>query len=289
MSGLPPQIFSLRPFLDAYDAIICDVWGVLHNGIIATEGAAEGLIAARNAGKIVILLTNAPRPPDSVAEQLAGFGIGRETYDAILSSGGVARDLLAKDGAGIFYHLGPERDAPIFAGLSARPGAFEDATQILCTGLFEDTVEQAEDYLDFLTRALKRGLPMICANPDLVVERGTTLLPCAGALAQLYESLGGAVIWVGKPHPLVYAKALETLRSLAKHEIAETRVLCIGDAFRTDIAGAAAAKLDSLMVLSGIHGAEIALEGDKFDPALFTTLAAHYALTPTAIAASLRW
>jgi HAD superfamily hydrolase (TIGR01459 family) len=289
MNALPPQVSALRRFLDAYDAIICDVWGVLHNGIVATERAAQCLNAARQAGKAVVLLTNAPRPPDSVAEQLAGFGIGRETYDAIVSSGGVTRDLLAQDGQGIFYHLGPERDAPIFARLSAKPGAFEDASRILCTGLFDDMVEQAEDYRDFLEKALQRGLPMICANPDLVVERGTTLLPCAGALAQLYETMGGAVTWVGKPHPLVYTKALETLRSLTNRPVDGARVLCIGDAFRTDIAGAVAAKLDSLMVLSGIHGAEIALDGDQFDPALFMALAEHHGVLPTAIAPSLSW
>jgi HAD superfamily hydrolase (TIGR01459 family) len=285
-----PPVAGLRDLVDRYDAIISDVWGVLHNGVAATPGAAPALTAARAAGLPVVLLTNAPRPPDSIRAQLREFGITDAAYDAIVSSGGVARELIAAEGDAPFFHLGPARDRPVYAGLTARPAPLEAARFILCTGLFDDEREQAESYRPLLEAAQQRGLRLLCANPDLLVERGTRLIPCAGAVAALYESLGGETIWIGKPKPLVYAAARQALAGIAGREIPPHRILCIGDAFRTDIAGAGGAGHDSLMILAGIHGHEIGLAQDgSYDPAAFARLSAENAARPTMSMVSLVW
>jgi HAD superfamily hydrolase (TIGR01459 family) len=288
MPGLP-SLDGLAAVRERYDAIICDVWGVLHNGLRATPGAAEALIAARNAGVPVVLLTNAPRPPAPIEKQLAGFGISSSAYDSIISSGGVTRALLGAEGDKPFYHLGPARDAPIFEGLAARPAPLAEADYILCTGLFDDETETAEDYRPMLAEARARKLRLFCANPDLVVERGKTILPCAGAIALLYEEMGGEAIYVGKPHPLVYAHARAEIARLAGHEIPASRILCIGDALRTDVAGAIRAGHDALMILAGIHAHEIALTAEGYDGAALARLCAQNETRPTMSMASLVW
>jgi HAD superfamily hydrolase (TIGR01459 family) len=284
-----PFLDGLRALSGRYDAIICDVWGVLHNGIKATAGAPEALEAARRAGMSVVLLTNAPRPPAPIEKQLAGFGITAAAYDAIISSGGVTRALIAAEGNKPFHHLGPARDAPIYAGLAARPAPLDQADYILCTGLFDDETETAEDYRATLESALGRNLKLYCANPDLVVERGTTLLPCAGAIALLYEEMGGETIYVGKPHPLVYEHAEAELTRLAGRTLPKARILCVGDALRTDVAGGIRAGYDVLMVLGGIHGHEIALNQQDYDAAALDRLCARNGTRPTMGMVSLAW
>ncbi|MFY8113628.1 MAG: TIGR01459 family HAD-type hydrolase [Rhabdaerophilum sp.] len=289
MTSLTPLVSGLSGMMDRYDAIISDVWGVLHNGVSATPGAGEALRTAREAGKVVVLLTNAPRPPDSIRRQLTGLGVIDGISDAIVSSGGVTRDLLAREGDAPFYHLGPARDRAIFEGLAVRPVPLEEARLILCSGLFDDENEQAEDYRPMLEDAQRRGLPLICANPDLVVERGKDLLPCAGALADLYEKLGGETIWVGKPHPLVYRHAREAIEKALGRAVDPARILCIGDALRTDVAGAVAAGHDCLMTLAGIHGHEINLDQGRFNRDLLEALIATHEKRPIAVAISLVW
>lgn len=288
MPGIP-QIDGLSAIVSRYDGIICDVWGVLHNGVRATPGAAEALEKARNAGLAVVLLTNAPRPPDRIEKQLAGFGISSSAYDAIISSGGVSRALVAAEGDKPFYHLGPTRDSGVYDGLGARPVALEDADYILCTGLFDDETEQAEDYRPMLEVALKRKLKLYCANPDLVVERGADMLPCAGAIALLYEQMGGEAVYVGKPHPLVYKYARKELERIAGKPMATARVLCIGDALRTDVSGGLRAGHDVLMTLAGIHAHEISLSDGHFNAAALEALCRQNAARPTACAVSLGW
>ena len=287
----PPHCLRLRDVIDRYDAIISDVWGVLHNGIVATPQAPEALASARSAGKAVVLLTNAPRPTDSVAEQLSSMGITQQSYDAIISSGGVTRALLQAEGDKPFFHLGPARDLPIFDGLPGRSVAFDEAAYIVCTGLLNDETETAQLYRPLLEDAMRRALPLICANPDLVVERGSTLIPCAGALAELYETLGGKVVWVGKPHPLVYQHAVEAVHAQLGKGVPIERILCIGDAFRTDISGARSNGFDCLMTLAGIHGHEIDLnqQNGQFDPEKLDQLCAQYKTRPTATTVSLSW
>lgn len=284
-----PLLDGLGAIIAQYDGIICDVWGVLHNGVRANPGAAEALEAARNAGVAVMLLTNAPRPPDKIEKQLASFGISSSAYDGIISSGGVTRALIAAEGDKAFYHLGPARDASVYEGLAARPVALEYADFILCTGLFDDETEQAEDYRPTLEAALKRKLKLYCANPDLVVERGADMLPCAGAIALLYEQMGGEAIYVGKPHPLVYGEACKALEQVAGRAMARERVLCIGDALRTDVAGGIRAGHDVLMVLAGIHAHEIALTSDSYDRAAMSRLCAQNGTRPTTAMVSLSW
>jgi HAD superfamily hydrolase (TIGR01459 family) len=280
-------IARLSDVLDRYDAIISDVWGVLHNGVVATPGAQDALAAARLAGKPVSLLTNSPRLPHLVAEQLRDLGVIQPCYDAIISSGGVTRSLLEKEGACPLFHLGPARDSGVFDGLAARPVALDDAEVIVCTGLFDDENEQAGDYLPMLEQALTRRMRLYCANPDLIVERGDRLIPCAGAIADLYERMGGPVIWVGKPKPMVYAEARKPLeRALGA---SPRRILCIGDAFRTDIAGANAEGHDVIMTLAGIHGHQIGLEGQNYDLAALEKLSAETQTRPTMCMVSLVW
>lgn len=288
MPGIP-FIDSLSTIASWYDGIICDVWGVLHNGVRATSGAPEALEAARRAGLAVVLLTNAPRPPDKIEKQLAGFGISAASYDAIISSGGVSRALVEAEGAKSFYHLGPSRDSGVYDGLSARPSTLEAAEYILCTGLFDDETETAEDYRPTLEKALERKLKLYCANPDLVVERGPDMLPCAGAIALLYEQMGGEAVYVGKPHPLVYGHARKALGEIAGRDLDSRRILCIGDALRTDVAGGLRAGHDVLMTLAGIHGHEISLTKEGFDAAALDRLCAQNAARPTACAISLSW
>lgn len=289
MDQAPRHLTSLAAIAGNYDAIISDVWGVLHNGIAANPGAPEALKAAREAGLAVCLLTNAPRPPASIRHQLRGFGVPDESYDAIVSSGGVTRALVEAEGARPFYHLGPERDAPLYEGLAARPVGFEDAAYILCTGLFDDETETAEDYRPLLEQALRRKLRLYCANPDLVVERGKDLIPCAGAIADLYAHLGGEAVFVGKPHPLVYEYARKEIAATLGRDVPRKRILCIGDAFRTDVAGGIANGHDVLMTLAGIHAHQIGLRGEAFDRAALEALIVESGARPTMSMVSLRW
>lgn len=289
MTDLTPLLTGLSSIIDRYDAIISDVWGVLHNGVQATPGAGEALKTARAHGKAVVLLTNAPRPPAPIRRQLTGFGVIEDISDAIVSSGGVTRDLLTRRGDAPFFHLGPARDKAIYEGLPARPVAFEDAEYILCSGLFDDETEQAEDYRPMLEQALARKLPLICANPDLVVERGHDLLPCAGAIADLYEKMGGETVWVGKPHPLVYRYAREAIEQTLGRKVEPARILCIGDALRTDVAGAIGAGHDCLMTLAGIHSQDIHLRDGRFNRELLEALLATQQKRPIAAAISLVW
>ncbi len=289
MSEPIPHLHRLRDIVSRYDAIISDVWGVVHNGLTATKGAPEALAEARRSGLAVVLLTNAPRPPDSNREQLRGLGVPDAAYDAIVSSGGVTRALIEGEGDAPFFHLGPARDVPIFEGLAARPAAFEAAHYILCTGLFDDETETAEAYRPLLEQALARDLKLYCANPDLIVERGAELIPCAGTIADLYEQMGGRTIWVGKPHPLVYVRARALIDAQLGRSVDPARILCIGDALRTDIAGAVAAGHACIMTLAGIHAHQIGLSGTSFDAQALEALAAHSKTRPTMSMVSLVW
>lgn len=284
-----PHLRGLADVLSRYDGVICDVWGVLHNGAAAFKDAVVALVRARTAGIPVVLLTNAPRPALDIEAQLARLGIGRDAYDAIVTSGGVTRDLLVASGVSRFFHLGPERDAPLYAGLEARPAAFEDSPLVLCTGLHDDERETAETYRPLLERAGAASMPLLCANPDLVVERAGRLIPCAGAIADLYERIGGTVTWVGKPKPLVYDHAVAALSS-ARGKIPEgARILCIGDALRTDIAGARGAGFDALLVLAGIHAEDVGLLDGQHEAAKLDRLLNRAVARPTMTITGLRW
>src|SRR5271156_2856969 len=198
----------LRDLVGGVDVLLSDIWGVVHNGLVAFPEACEALRNFRGQGGTVILITNAPRPADSVQRQLRKLHVADETYDAIVSSGDLTRNFVAGRPGQKMFWIGPERDSSIYRGLDTGLVGLEQADYIVCTGLFDDETETAENYRVMLLQARERKLPLICANPDIVVERGDRLIYCAGAIAELYRELGGEVIFYGKPHRPIYERAM---------------------------------------------------------------------------------
>jgi HAD superfamily hydrolase (TIGR01459 family) len=280
-----PHFSALAP---GYDVLLSDVWGVVHNGVNAFPHACDALMRARNAGAKVILITNAPRPSAVVARQLEKLHVPRDTYDAIVSSGDVTRAVIeARPGQSLF-HLGPERDRSIFTGLDVRFAPLESADYVVCSGLDNDEVETPEDYRARLKLMRARDLFMVCANPDVVVERGTSLVYCAGALADLYATLGGEVLYAGKPYKPIYDMALAKAQSAARRDIPSARVLAIGDSLRTDLKGARDLGIDFLFVTSGIHAEELGPRAAPESAALSAALVAAGG-TPKAVMRELTW
>src|ERR1700722_6834854 len=267
------------------DVLLSDIWGVVHNGLVAFPEAYQALRNFRAQGGTVILITNAPRPADSVQRQLRKLDVADETYDAIVSSGDLTRNFVAGHPGQKMFWIGPERDSSIYRGLDVGLVPLEQANYIVCTGLFDDETESAENYRAMMLEARERRLPLVCANPDIVVERGDRLIYCAGAIAELYLELGGEVIFYGKPHRPIYERAMELAAEHQSHPIALDRVLAIGDSVRTDVAGAHGFGIDCLFVTRGIHSEEF--EGiDQLDPASVKELFGH---PPRALMRELRW
>jgi HAD superfamily hydrolase (TIGR01459 family) len=247
-------IESFEPLARDYDVVFCDVWGVVHNGVAAFAEACDALLRFRRGGGTAILITNAPRPGASVARILDRMKVSRESYDAITSSGDVTRGIVAERRNDSVFHLGPQRDLSIYADLNVRFAPLESADYVVCTGPFDDTIETPDDYRDMLAQMRARRLFMICANPDIVVERGDTLVYCAGALADAYAASGGEVLYCGKPHRPIYETALATAAKCRGGVVPDRkRVLAIGDSVRTDLTGAHAFGLECLFVTSAIH------------------------------------
>src|SRR5215471_11508623 len=230
----------------AYDVVLSDVWGVVHNGIAAYPQAGEALARFRARGGTVILVSNSPRPGQPVRGQLDRLGVIRAAYDGVVTSGDVTRGVLAQRPGANVFHIGPERDLSIFAGLDICFTSLAAADCVVCSGLFDDEVETAEDYRDLLGRLRARALLMVCANPDVVVERGDRLVVCAGAIADLYATMGGEVIYAGKPYRPIYDLALAEGAAFRGAPVAPARVLAIGDSVRTDLQGALALGIDCL-------------------------------------------
>ena len=248
-----PLLTGLRSIAGQYQALLCDVWGVLHNGVEAHAGVVDALRTFRGQGKTVLLLSNAPRPSGDIRPQLTRLGIPQEAYDDILTSGDATAALLADAPHGrACYHIGPERDLPLFEGLSLERVEPNRAEFVVCSGLFNDDNETPEDYRERLAALAERKLPMICANPDIVVERGAHKIYCAGALAALYGDLGGEVTYLGKPHAPIYDRARASLARLRGQDIADAEILAIGDGAPTDIAGANGQGIDALFITGGI-------------------------------------
>jgi HAD superfamily hydrolase (TIGR01459 family) len=276
---------SLRELVGGVDVVLSDIWGVVHNGLEAFPEACEALHTFRSRGGTVILITNAPRPADSVQRQLRKLGVADETYDSIVSSGDLTRLYVADHPGRKLFWLGPERDNSIYRGLDAVLAPLEEADYIVCTGLYDDETESAEDYRSMMLQARERKLTLICANPDIVVERGDRLIYCAGAIAELYRELGGEVIFYGKPHRPIYERAMALAGERQGHPIDRRRVLAIGDSVRTDLTGARDFGIDCLFVTRGIHSEEF--EGlDQLDPASVMELFGH---PPKALMRELRW
>jgi HAD superfamily hydrolase (TIGR01459 family) len=275
----------LSDLVDGVEVILSDIRGVVHNGLVSFPAACEALHTYRQRGGTVILITNAPRPADSVQRQLRKFGVADETYDAIVSSGDLTRNFVAGHPGKKMFWLGPDRDSSIHRGLDAAMAPLEQADYIVCTGLFDDETESAEDYRAMMLQAREHKLPLICANPDIVVERGDRLIYCAGAIAELYRELGGEVIFYGKPHRPIYERAMALAAERRGEPTSLDRVLAIGDSVRTDLTGALGFGIDCLFLTRGIHSEEF--EGiDQLDPASVKELFGH---PPRALMRELRW
>jgi len=275
----------LSDLVDGVEVILSDIWGVVHNGLESFPEACEALHTYRQRGGTVILITNAPRPADSVQRQLRKLGVADETYDAIVSSGDLTRNFVADHPGKKIFWLGPDRDSSIHRGLDAVMAPLEQADYIVCTGLFDDETESAEDYRAMLLQAREHKLPLICANPDIVVERGDRLIYCAGAVAELYRELGGEAIFYGKPHRPIYERAMALAAERRGRPTSLDRVLAIGDSVRTDLTGALGFGIDCLFLTRGIHSEEF--EGiDQLDPASVKELFGH---PPRALMRELRW
>lgn len=263
---LPPWLPRLSAIADDYDVILCDVWGVVHNGVSSFAKATDALTRFRQRSGKVVLITNAPRPSEKVRAFLDQLAVPRESYDQIVSSGDVTVSLILERSGQALAHIGPFQDRSLFevaerqSGQRLRFAQLAEADFVVCTGLDDADRESPDDYRPRLELMAQRALTMICANPDLVVEVGARLVYCAGALAEAYEALGGAVIQAGKPYPPIYQRALaEAARALgiAPAALDKKRVLAIGDAMATDIKGGHAMALATLFVTSGIHRAEL--------------------------------
>ena len=276
---------QLRDLVAGVDVVLSDIWGVVHNGLESFPEACEALHTFRKRGGTVILITNAPRPADSVQRQLRKLGVADDIYDAIVSSGDLTRNFVMSRLGQSMYWIGPDRDNSIYRGLDATTAPLEEADYIVCTGLYDDETETAEDYRGMMLQARERKLTLICANPDIVVERGDRLIYCAGAIAELYRELGGEVIFYGKPHRPIYERAMALAGERQGHLIDRKKVLAIGDSVRTDLTGAREFGIDCLFVTRGIHAEEF--EGlDQLDPNSVMELFGH---PPKALMRELKW
>jgi HAD superfamily hydrolase (TIGR01459 family) len=275
----------LRDLVDHTDVVLSDIWGVLHDGLESFPEACAALHAYRARGGTVILITNSARPAASVQRALQTLGVADEVYDAIVSSGDLARSYVADHPGRKVLWLGSERQSAIYRGLGPVLSPLDQADYILCTGLRDEETEKAEDYRPMLLQALARKLPLICANPDIVVERGDRLITCAGAIAELYRELGGEAIFYGKPHRPIYQRAIELAAERRGRVPPLDRVLAIGDSVRTDLAGAHGFGIDCLFVTRGIHAGEFE-DIDQLDAASVKELLGE---PPRALMRELRW
>lgn len=232
---------------------LCDVWGVVHDGETASQVACNALERHRAAGGTVILITNAPRPSTAILPQLKRMQVSPDCYDAIVSSGDVTRHLVSQWAGRNVYHLGPQKDLALLEGLPVTYTGLNEADVILCSGLLDDDRESPESYRGQLTEMQALGLPMICANPDKVVRKGSALLPCAGALADIFTELGGTVEMAGKPFPPIYLECLRQAAAKRGEMPALDQVLAIGDGLSTDVKGAAENGINILFIVTGIH------------------------------------
>ncbi|WP_091921405.1 TIGR01459 family HAD-type hydrolase [Phyllobacterium sp. CL33Tsu] len=264
----------LDALMDRYDVLLCDVWGVLHNGVDSFAPASAALQRARQAGLTVVLITNAPRPFAGVAEQIHALGVPESAYDRIVTSGDVTRELIRNAPRRVF-HLGPERDETLYDGIDVELVEEREADVVVCTGFFDDDTETPEDYADMLVRFRSRNLPFICANPDIVVERGDRLIWCAGALARDYGQLGGRTLIAGKPHRPIYEAAVAAAEDVRGTPVERSRVLAIGDGMLTDIKGADLFGIDVLYISGGIHAGDYVMGGVHDLEKLLAFLAKH--------------
>ncbi|KWT66006.1 HAD-superfamily hydrolase, subfamily IIA [Hyphomicrobium sulfonivorans] len=285
----PPILAHAGALLSNYDVIFCDVWGVLHDGLKAFPTTCDALQRFRNNGGTVVLVSNAPVPGPRVSAMLESRAVPDDTWDDIVSSGELALQHADAMGYRTIYCIGPtQRDAATFLRVKAARTDFDDAEAILCTGLNDDMTETADDYRPLLEKALARKLPFICANPDLVVDVGGKQFLCAGAIADLYERMGGEVFWAGKPFANAYEAAHASANKLRGAEVPKSRIVAVGDSLRTDLKGAEAYGIDAIFVASGIHREET-MGATSLSEAKLQSLFAPPAPQPIAVMEKLVW
>jgi HAD superfamily hydrolase (TIGR01459 family) len=253
----------MRDLSARYPFWLCDIWGVVHNGVVAFPNALHALKRHRGNGGVVTLLTNAPRASDMVKGHLGSLGVTAEHYDLVVTSGDVTRALMTPYAGRSIHYVGPNRDLGMLEGLDLAKSPIEKAEAVLCVGLVDDTTETPEDYEDALVAMRRRGLKMICANPDKVVRRGDKLIYCAGALAARYAEMGGEVEMAGKPAAPIYELALQKLSEVARKPVGKERVLALGDGPETDIRGAADFGLATVLIAGGIS--EVGIDPEQLE------------------------
>ena len=291
MTTPPALLTGLHAVASRYDALLCDVWGVVHDGRVPFADGCAALARFRAEHGPVVLISNSPRPGQDVVLQLDALGVPSEAWTSVVTSGDATREELRTRAPGPAWALGPMRDAPLYDGTGIRFAEVpEEAAFVSCTGLFDDDVETPDDFRERLRICVDRGLVMVCANPDRVVQRGGKTIFCAGALADVYVEFGGEVVMAGKPYAPIYQRAYAEAARLLGHEAPRARLLAIGDGLRTDVEGANGQGLDVLFTAaSGVHGREV-LDADGAlsiarTHALLDTVGAHV----TYVMAELAW
>lgn len=247
------DISGLGSIADQYDALLVDIWGVIHNGKVPFDDAVVALQRFREERGPVVLISNSPRPSIAIPAQFDEVGVPQTVYDAIVTSGDATIDELARHAPGPAFKLGPDRDDRLYENLDLNFSDLENAKFITCTGLFDDENETPDDYADLLSEARELNLPMVCANPDVRVKRGDKMIYCGGALAEAYSDMGGEVIYAGKPHQAIYRLSRAWLKEVAGYEIDSSKILAIGDNIHTDLLGAQNENYDCMFVASGVH------------------------------------
>jgi HAD superfamily hydrolase (TIGR01459 family) len=290
-------IGSLAEISTGYGALLCDLWGCLHNGHEPFPAAVAALRAFRETGGRVALVTNAPRPAASVIRHLDRMGLPHDCYDVVVSSGDAAQEAMVAGLVGRrVYHIGAPKDEPFFTEMTEAPERLatitrvplDEAEGVVCTGLADDRTETPEDYRDVLLLAKTRGLRLLCANPDIVVDYGDKRLWCAGALARDYEAMGGRALYFGKPHAPIYLLARRKLGEILGCELKDDAILAIGDGVDTDIRGGIAEGIDTLFVTGGISASDFGPDPLAPDPERLDAWLAERTLSPTAAIPRLR-
>jgi HAD superfamily hydrolase (TIGR01459 family) len=280
-----PLATSLEEIARPYRALFVDIWGVVHDGVAAFKSAGRALRQAREAGKAVILISNAPRLSSEIPAQFARIGVDPGIHDAIVTSGDTARAIIGRWAGGgtlRLHHIGPERHLSVFEGLAIERVGVGQASHVVCTGLVDDETETPDDYMPLLEDIAARGLAFLCANPDHVVQRGDKLIYCAGALAERLERLGREVIYSGKPYAPIYELALERAGRALGRALAKREILAIGDGLRTDMLGAERFGVASLFIASGIHAGEV-MNASELDPERVRAACAAAGVHPIAV------
>ncbi len=287
----PELLSGLSVVTSQYDALLCDIWGVLHNGRQHFPPAYEAIRRFKAERGPVVLISNSPRPRDDLIRQLASLGILEDGFSEVVSSGDATRDYLRRFAvSGPAWRIGPARDDVLYAGIdmtfTSQP---DEAAFISCSGPFDDENDTLDQYQHAFTIAAQKKLVMICANPDKVVQRGDKIIMCAGSLADLYASLGGPVVMAGKPYAPIYELCYAALDRLAGKAIDKSRILAIGDGLPTDVLGANGQGLDLLFIAAGIHAAEATDAQGRLDPLRLKALLDVQTAEAKYVADALRW